>query len=444
MKGLSLRVRSIMLAILALAVFIPVTVLTLDKAYTTSLTQAKLSELKLMNLALVSAFELDGAIPSMPDLLYEEQLNLPDSGYVGLIIFRNNVVWQSASALHYSIEKPPPPPAVGDDYFLEFFHAPFDESRAYFAYAFTAEFAAESDFEPVHFYIFNDKTEFNTERDAFLSAVWRWMLLLAVSLLALLIIGTNVVLAPVRVLIKEIRHTANGEQKQLTHNYPVEFNGLKTSINQLLHAEAEQRSRYKNSLGDLAHSLKTPLAVALGANSLPEEAKDALFQINQLVQRQLKRATAGNTGWQPPIAVLPSVEKLKSAMQKVYRHKHLQITIEQRVPVLFKGDETDLMEILGNVMDNASKAARQRIHVSLFRQGRWAGFAVEDDGPGIPQHQKTLLLKRGERLDTYTEGQGIGLAVVSDLVSIYEGRLTIQDSPLGGAKIVIQFPFQEH
>ncbi len=440
MKGLSLRLRSLLVAVIALGLFIPATVLTLERAYTTSLTQAKLNELKLMSLALVSAFELDGDIPYMPELLYEEQLNLPDSGYVGMIAFRDKVVWQSASALNFTITSPPPAPPVGEVQFTDDYRASFDDAQQYFAYTFSAEFAASSDFEPVRFYIFNDKQEFNAEREAFVDTVWQWMLLLSLGLLVLIVVGINVVLAPVRKLISEIHLTARGEQRQLAASYPSEFDSLKRSINHLLQAEAEQRARYKNSLGDLAHSLKTPLAVALGARPLPAEAEEALGQMNQLIQRQLKRASAGKSGWQTPIAIPPLVNKLFNAMQKVHRDKQLSYHLQADNDVMFAGDQTDLMEVLGNLIDNASKAARAGVWVTLKREGHWLTLLIDDDGPGIPPAQKQRLLLRGERLDAYQEGQGIGMAVVADLVAIYEGQLSIQDAPQGGARIQIRFP----
>ncbi|RDV24277.1 GHKL domain-containing protein [Alteromonas aestuariivivens] len=444
MKEVSLRVRSVMLAVVMLGLFIPTTTVILDKAYTSSLIQAKLNELKLMNLALVSAFELDGAIPYMPELLYEEQLNIPDSGYMGLIVFRDNIVWQSASALHHPMSSPPPAPDVGEERFLSQYPAPFDEQKEYFAYAFTAEFASQADFEPVHFYIFNDKSEFSAEHKAFLGTVWQGMLILAAGMLALLFVGMNRVLAPVRALISDIKQTARGEQNTLEGNYPVEFDGLKNSINQLLQFEAQQRSRYKNRLGDLAHSLKTPLAVAMNTENLPVQAKDAMQHINQLIQRQLKRASAGQSGWQTAVTIGPIAHKVCAALNKVYQDKRLQIELTDDANARFLGDETDLMELLGNLLDNACKAARKRVHLTLQNHARWCEIRIEDDGPGIPEEKRTNLLKRGERLDTYTEGQGIGLAVVSDLVDIYQGRLKIERSAtLEGASITLEFPYPD-
>ena len=440
MRQLSLRLRSIFLAIVLLALFAPFTVVILDEAYTDSLTQAKMSELRLMNLGLLSAFELDGDLPYMPEILYEEQLNLPGSGYLGVIVFRDEVIWQSASALEYTFSPPAIDVAVGNELFLDSYTPTFEEESQFFVYAFTAEFASSRDFEPVRFYIFNNKALFEAERNTFLSTTWQWIVTLCIALLVFIIIGISLVLQPVRKLIDEISQTSSGNKRELESRYPVEFDSLKESINGLLQTEAAQRARYKNSLGDLAHSLKTPLAVASGNSNLPTEVKESLQQIDRIIKRQLKRASAGKSGWQQAIDVLPVLHKLADAMDKVYQDKALTIEFEMDDNIQFKGDETDFMELCGNLLDNACKAAQDRIVISAKTNEGWLTINVEDDGPGIPDDKKVLLLERGTRLDTYTEGHGIGMALATDLVSIYEGRMLIKDSALGGARIVIQFP----
>ena len=441
MKRWSLKLRSVLAALLALAVFIPVTVFILDEAYTRSLTQAKLNELKLMNLSLVSAFELDGDVAVMPEMLYEEQLNLPDSGYVGMVMYNQRMVWQSASALNTDMNIPSPVPQVGDEYFDTHYRDHASSDSAYFMYGFTAEFAGSENFEPVHFYIFNDRNGFDAERATFLTTVWQGLLFLSIGLLLLWLAGISVVLNPVRKLIEEIRRTSKGTQTALYNSYPREFTGLQTSINHLLQTEEQQRLRYKNSLGDLAHSLKTPLAVALGTHNLPDEAREALLQVDSLIQRQLKRAVAGQSGWQQAVPVAPIFDKLTHAMEKVYRDKDLVIDQKLTTEAKFYGDETDLFEMLGNLLDNACKAARQQVRLSGSTTAHYLTLCVEDDGPGIDSENQTRLLERGARLDTYTEGQGIGMAVVSDLVAIYQGRLEVFTSELQGAGIRIKLPY---
>ena len=440
MKQLSLRLRSTLLAIVLLAFFAPFTVIILDDAYTQSLTQAKMSELRLMNLGLLSAFELDGDVPYMPEILYEEQLNLPGSGFLGLIVFKDKVIWQSASALEYTFTPPDIDVSVGNELFIDSYFPSFKNNTSFFVYAFTAEFASSRDFEPVRFYIFNDKALFEAERDTFITTTWQWIFTLCFVLLFFIVIGISVVLMPVRKLIEEISLTSNGKKTALDAKYPVEFDSLKHSINGLLQTEAAQRTRYKNSLGDLAHSLKTPLAVAAGNKAIPEEVSEALTQINRIIQRQLKRASAGKSGWQSAIDVEPILHKLADAMDKVYQDKGLTIEFDIESDTKFKGDETDLMELCGNVLDNACKAAKSTITVTAIMADSWLKIQIDDDGPGIPEDKKVLLLERGTRLDTYSEGHGIGMALVADLVAIYEGRMHIEDSELGGASIIVEFP----
>lgn len=443
MRQLSLRIRSVLLAVALLALFAPFTVVILEEAYTKSLTQAKMSELRLMNLGLLSAFELDGDVPYMPEILYEEQLNLPGSGYLGIIVFRDEVIWQSASALEFTFTPPNIDVTVGNELFIESVEPSFSQENKYFVYAFTAEFASSRDFEPVRFYIFNNKALFQQERETFLTTTWQWIVTLCAALLIFIVIGISVILLPVRKLIDEISQASKGNKQKLDARYPVEFDSLKRSINGLLQTEAAQRTRYKNSLGDLAHSLKTPLAVASGTKDLPSEVSDALTQINKIIQRQLKRASAGKSGWQTAISIEPVLHKLADAMDKVYQDKGLLIDFDLSDNVAFNGDETDLMELCGNVLDNACKAAKSKVLVSASTNGQWLEISIEDDGPGIPEDKKVMLLERGTRLDSYSEGHGIGMALVADLVSIYEGRLQIEDSELGGANIIVSFPLKQ-
>jgi two-component system sensor histidine kinase PhoQ len=177
---------------------------------------------------------------------------------------------------------------------------------------------------------------------------------------------------------------------------------------------------------------------------LPEQAKEPISQINLQIQRQLKRAVAGTTStFEQAVAIEPVVDKLFNAMHKVYADKNLTLThvIQQR-ELGFNGDITDLMEILGNVIDNACKAAIKQVTVTALANVNELLIHIEDDGPGIPKDKREQLLERGTRLDSYKEGQGIGMAVVADLVSAYQGQLEIKQSDFGGAKLTLIFPIK--
>lgn len=438
----SLKLRSLLLAIAAIGVFVPVTAFTLDRAFTSSLTQAKLNELRLMNLSLISAFEFIDEAINMPDLLFEEQLNLPDSGYLGFIIYDKKVVWKSLSSISHSFQVPEAAPKLGEEVFKDL-TSNLDD-HGFFSFSYTAEFEKAGEYVPVQFYILNNKAEFNDERSMFASTVWRWLLWLSAGLVTVLLFGISLILSPVRKLIDEITNTAKGNQATLVANYPPEFDELKSSINGLIESEEQQRARYKNSLGDLAHSLKTPLAAAMGSTPLPDMAKSALQDIDILIQRQLKRAAAGGTAWSKPINVSNTAKRIGNALNKVYKERQLSISVQSSEDVCFYGDEADLMELLGNVLDNACKAAQSKVQVNLASNAKWTFIYIEDDGPGVPKAQVTRLLERGTRLDTYNEGQGIGMAVVADIVDIYKGKLAIDHSELGGARFTLQFPAKSH
>jgi two-component system sensor histidine kinase PhoQ len=285
---------------------------------------------------------------------------------------------------------------------------------------------------------------FNAEKDKFANTLWNWLGLIALLLLILLLVSLNAALLPISRLNKQIRQAESGQIERIDHRYPPELEKLKNSINHLLDTEQQQRSRYKNSLSDLAHSLKTPLAVLSGIEGLPQQAKEPINQINLQIQRQLKRAVAGTTSkFEQAVPIKPVVDKLFNAMDKVYADKNLTLTHDiQNQTLGFNGDITDLMEILGNVLDNACKAATKRVTLSVLTSLNKLLIHIEDDGPGIPKEKREQMLKRGTRLDSYKEGQGIGMAVVADLVSAYQGQLEIKQSDLGGAKLTLVFPIK--
>jgi two-component system sensor histidine kinase PhoQ len=438
--NLSLRLRSFAAAVLALLIFIPLTAVTLEQAFNGSLSQSMLQQLRVQSLTLISEFELDntGSQAEMPEQLYNDQFNIPGSGLYAFIQSHDGMLWQSLSTLNWQQQPEFVAPDIGAEVFIE----DFSMQNNYFLYAYTAEFETSEGYQPVSFYILQDKQVFNTEKSKFANTLWNWLGLIALLLLILLLVSLNAALLPISRLNKQIRQAESGQLDRIDQRYPPELEKLKSSINNLLDTEQQQRSRYKNSLSDLAHSLKTPLAVLSGTAGLPEQAKEPISQINLQIQRQLKRAVAGTTStFGQAIPIKPVVEKLFNAMDKVYADKKLTLTHDiQHQKLGFNGDMTDLMEILGNVLDNACKAAVKQVSLSTFTSLNKLLIHIEDDGPGIPKDKREQLLERGTRLDSYKEGQGIGMAVVADLVSAYQGQLEVKQSDLGGAKLTLIFP----
>ncbi|MDP6416397.1 MAG: ATP-binding protein, partial [Gammaproteobacteria bacterium] len=163
-----------------------------------------------------------------------------------------------------------------------------------------------------------------------------------------------------------------------------------------------------------------------------------------IVTYQLQRAVQSNnsSSLAKQVRVVAAVEKVLDALQKVYADKSIQLQCELDDGAIFHGDERDLVEVLGNVLDNAFKYGNKRVCVSvktLTDRVRGVELIVEDDGPGIPEEQQEFVLQRGARADTLVQGQGIGLAVVTDIISSYGGEITVGSSELGGARIRIIF-----
>jgi two-component system sensor histidine kinase PhoQ len=247
----------------------------------------------------------------------------------------------------------------------------------------------------------------------------------------------------------DVRAIEAGIAQRLDGDYPRELRNLTDNLNGLLTSADSHLKRYRDSLGNLAHSLKTPLAVLRGAvdgetndAALRAIAREQLTGMTQLIEYQLQRAAAaGRTPLAAPVEVKPVVEKIVAALAKVYADKHVRVTLDVETAATFHGDAGDLTEMLGNLLDNACKWCRQQVRVTAHQlpssgaRRPLLDITVEDDGPGIPDDLKTRVLQRGTRADENTPGHGLGLAMVQDTVALYHGALTLEASPLGGLAV---------
>jgi two-component system sensor histidine kinase PhoQ len=274
--------------------------------------------------------------------------------------------------------------------------------------------------------------------------LWRWFGGTAVALLLLQALILRRSFAPLRRVEADLRAIEAGRAERLAGRYPRELHGLTGNLNALLDQADAHLARYRNALGDLAHSLKTPLAVLRGvlAESTADSgaaavAQEQIERMNRIIEYQLKRAAAsGRSHLAPPVAVLDKARQVMTALGKVYADKRIRCAIEIDAGLVFRGDDGDLLEILGNLMDNAFKWCRSQVVVrARCNPDGWLELGVEDDGPGIPAELGEHLLRRGERADPAVPGHGLGLAIVSSIVHAYGGRLTIGSSMLGGAAV---------
>jgi two-component system sensor histidine kinase PhoQ len=255
-------------------------------------------------------------------------------------------------------------------------------------------------------------------------------------------------LRPLSDAADDLHAIETGEHRRLNDDYPQEIEQLTDRINALLDHEESRRTRYKNSLADLAHSLKTPLAVSRGEldnNTNLEELKhtghEQLDRINTLVEYQLQRAsTEGKGTYLAPISLGEIIHKIIDSLDKVYKYKAIKSRIELPRDTFIHADEGDMYELLGNLLENAYKYCYNEVHIIIKSDQQNVQIRVEDDGAGIPARASGLVIKRGQRIDTQAEGQGLGLAIVSDIITAYEGNIHLEAARLGGACFIVELP----
>jgi len=277
-----------------------------------------------------------------------------------------------------------------------------------------------------------------------------WFIGLMLALLVTLAALLRWVLAPLRRMEREIGEVEEGRTEKLGSGYPRELAGVAGDLNALLLGERKRVARYRDTLGNLAHSLKTPLAVM--RSSLPQapgaEALSAeIDRMNGIIEHQLKRAAAsgGALLGAAPVDLAQVAAELRVALLKVYGRKDLSIELAIGTGAVFIGDRGDLTEMLGNLLDNACKWCRGRVRLGAAVDAaavprQRLTLSVEDDGPGISEADRARVLGRGVRADEKVPGHGIGLAMVLDTVELYGGTLTIDASPLGGARLSVRLP----
>ncbi len=436
----SLTARVSLTAAGVLAVCVALIAVVLDQAFRDS-AEAAVRERLFAQLYLVMAdAELDdqGQV-SMPQQLDEARLMLPGSGlYAQIRDADGGVLWRSPSALGLQLTAPS---RAG----VELFQRTVIEAREYFVASLRVTWETGTGARPLRFAAYEDLQNFETQLGEYRRSLWTWLGGMAVLLLLGQVAALAWGLRPVRQAAAELKAIESGRQQRLQHAYPRELQGLTDNINALLAHEHAQQQRYRNALADLAHSLKTPLAVLrnLDLTAAPAAATldEQVGRMDEIVQHQLGRAaTAGRSALANAQPVAPVIERLLASLHKVHRDKGVQVVAQVAPEAGFRGDPGDLMELLGNLLDNAFIWCRRQVRIEASVAHRSLHLSIADDGPGIPPEQVERVLQRGGRLDEAVPGHGIGLAMVRDLIASYDGELQIGRSPLGGALLRISLP----
>jgi two-component system sensor histidine kinase PhoQ len=438
--GYSLKARLLLGAALVLVFFMAGAGIAVQRAHADSVRAVHYGRLQGTVYLLLARAEVDAAgALVMPPGFAEPRLSLPGSGlYASIYNVRRDEEWRS-------------PSTVGVD-------APFRRSletgrwhfetvergeRSYLAVTYAVNWEAGARPALLVLSVLQDQAEFRQEVAVFARTLWTWLggagLLLLLAQLLLLQWG----LAPLRRVAGEIRRVEGGEQSKIEGRYPTELSGLTDNLNALIQQERVRQTRYKEALSYLAHSLKTPLAVLRSALQEPQQLPQAVAQqvrrMDDIVQHQLGRAAAGGaTRFAPAVPVAPVLERIRDALTKVYAERGLAFRVDCPADLAWRIDEGDLFEMMGNLMDNAGKWAKQRVAVRAWREADALRLNVDDDGPGFSDTESVLRLH--VRGDERVPGHGVGLAVVKDLVDSHRGELKLLRSDLGGARVDVTLP----
>ncbi len=446
-RPVSLRLRLVLLAIVSLTVSLGLVGFGLDVAFHKSSEASLRARMESLLYLVLAATDIndDGTL-NVEDQLGDPRLEQPGSG-IYAHVQGDFGDWSSASAVSVNL-----PEAAQVGVAENMFLLPSAASEFYsFLYGVQFELT-DGRLAPVTVSIFVNQRELLPERQAFRTGLWQSLGVTGVILVLAQLLLLSLGLRPLRRITKDISAIESGAMERLEDTYAKELEPLKRNLNRLLDTEKSNQTRYRNALDSLAHSLKTPLSVI--RSSLPADSsaaasaktvaiENAVVDMQHLIATRLQRAAASTRrSIAQAVAVKSQVERLLQSLNRVYSQKMIHTDVMIEPDLEFFGEQRDLLEVAGNLLDNACKYGNGRIRVSalaLDQSDARAGivFTVEDDGPGIATDKREQLLQRGVRGDERVEGHGLGLAIVLEIVSAYNGDITIDDSDLGGARLSV-------
>ncbi|MEQ8859338.1 MAG: ATP-binding protein [Pseudomonadales bacterium] len=438
-----IQTRLLLTTTLVLGISLTLAGLVLDRSVRLSTLSGAEEQLRLVIYSMMGAVETSGPDVRVPEPLPEPRLGQPESGLYAWISDRQNRLrWRAPSAVTGDVSGPAPGPELQPGEFRFASEPTSGDGLLWLSYAVIWEDPEET---VLTFHVATDWTPFRATIASF-----RRNLYVGVALVTLLFVLAQMIavrwgLRPLRTMAQEVREMEEGRRQRLSDAYPSELTGLAENLDRFVAHEERSRARYRKAMEDLAHSLKTPLAVVRNAmERIPDDPRalleEQLDRMQSTVTHQLSRASvSGPVIVGRPVDVALLVERLLRALGTAYRDRNVAVETDLPGPFEVRGDERDLMEMLGNLLENAYKYTRSRVRVTGAVEESLV-IRVDDDGPGIPPEVRRAVLDRGTRADEVQSGQGIGLSVVAELVALYHGRLRIEESPLGGARLVLELP----
>ena len=448
----SLSSRLLISVSILLLFFFGATIAVLDRAFTEAGEQARQDILDGHLVGLLAAAEPDdtGRLV-MPDRLREARLERIGSGlYAEMHSIDGAVLWRSRSAL--GLEVPSGLELeLGDRLFAR---ESLEDGTPLLTLSLAVDWELDDGAsQPYVFKVAESLDGFNAQIAGFRRQLFGWFAAVAFTMLLAFSMLLRGLMKPLRRIEAEITEIEEGERASLSGVFPTELKGVARNLNLLIDSERARSDRYRNTLDNLAHSLKTPLAAMRALLSDGQDKKfgqrynEQIDRMDEIVRYQLRKpAASADKLVLAPVPVEKEVSRLIDGLRKVYRDKQPEFEMSIAKGTQFRGDTGDFLELVGNLLDNACKWCEHKVRIVVVPSTGESGVAsgmvltVADDGPGIPQEAADALLQRGMRLDESTPGHGIGLAVVKDIARSYGGQLSIGVSKLGGAEITVSIP----
>ena len=444
----SLSARLLISVSLLLVFFFGMTIVVLNSAFREAGEEAQQDILDGQLMVLIAAAEpnVDGELEMPPDLSEPRFGNLGSGLYGALTDDSNFPVWTSRSALGTYVpygEQPSPGQRT-------FSRIELEDGTPLMALSLHVQWElASGDLKPYTFSVAQSLDSFNAQLAGFRRQLFTWFGAVALIMLFSISMVMRGLLKPLRQVESEISDVEGGNRQSLSDDFPDELSSVARNMNLLIGSERGRAERYRNTLDNLAHSLKTPLAAIRAvlteqrSSEVTEKIEAQIERMNDIVRYQLKIPAARSKKFGViAVPVKKELKKLVDGLHKVYKDKNPSIDVDLADGIVFRGESGDFLELAGNLLDNACKCCEAAVKLTIapLSVGKGSGgmrIIVEDDGPGIPEEARAPLLERGMRLDESAPGQGIGLAVVTDIAASYGGTVTISDSTLGGAKISV-------
>lgn len=439
----SIFARLILATLIVLAIFFSFIDFAAHQFFSERVATAKQAELKLHSFVLLSSAGIDDDGIFFPEPISEQRFNNSGTGLLGIISDSSGtILWRSDSSLGINLAENTYRSSISQG------QSEFEESPLYYIYHRAVNWEIGDTQQVIVFSVIEDKTPAIAEVNSYRNQLRRWFIAPSIALLVVMALTLRFAINPLSSLARSLKRIEQGQDSKLDQDHPLELQAVTKNINELILAERQQRDRYQKTLANLAHSIKTPLAVM--QNNLESRTTNSeddtiiseqVQRIDEIVQHQLQRAviTQPHTLTEP-VPVSECATELIKALSKVYSQKNIQFKQSIKADSFFKGDKRDLMEVLGNLLDNACKACANTVHVKSHIASNNLVIDIEDDGTGIPDALKDKVLLRGTRTDTSHPGQGLGLDTVADIIDSYKGQINIEDSDMGGARFKLFIP----